>query len=250
MLTAPDGIFVDAAGTNFSASLFPDGNFYGTSAAAPNAAAVAALIRGAFPNMTVPQVLSALQTGAAQLGSTVPDGTFGYGRVDAMGALATLAGPTMTALSDVAIDASVSTTSPSVSFTVSGTGKLHFSVSSSNTALVPATVGAASAAGVAVSPADCGGATLTCTLTVTAAQYQGGTASLMVSAVDGAGRAAPAPMKVTVTNPQAAPPPAPTPPVVVTSPSGGGGGGGAFDWLSIAILGLVTAFCRARTATH
>lgn len=235
LLTAPDGIFVDAAGTNFSGSLFPDGNFYGTSASAPNAAAIAALIRGAFPNLTVPQMLSALQSGAAQLGSTVPDGTFGYGRVDAMGALATLAAPTMTALSDVAIDASVSTTSSSVSFTVSGTGKLHFSVNSTNTALVPALVGAAP--GVTVSPADCGGATLTCTLAVTAAQYQGGTTSLTISAVDGAGRAAPATMKVTVMNPQTAPPP---PPVVVTG-SNGGGGGGAFDWLALAILGLVTA---------
>jgi len=98
---APDGIRVDAVGTYFQSYLFPDGNFYGTSAAAPNAAAVAALIRGAFPSLTVAQMLSALEGGATQLGSTSPDGTFGYGRVDAMGALGTLALPTITPIADV-----------------------------------------------------------------------------------------------------------------------------------------------------
>jgi subtilase family protein len=89
-LVAPDGIYVDAAGTYFASLLFPDGNFYGTSASVPNAAAVAALLRGAFPQLTVPQLVQALTSGAAQLGGTVPDDTYGYGRVDAMGALATL----------------------------------------------------------------------------------------------------------------------------------------------------------------
>jgi len=89
-LVAPDGIYVDAAGTYFASMLFPDGNFYGTSASVPNAAAVAALLRGAFPGLTVPQLVQALTSGAAQLGATVPDNTYGYGRVDAMGALATL----------------------------------------------------------------------------------------------------------------------------------------------------------------
>jgi hypothetical protein len=89
-LVAPDGIYVDAEGTYFSSMLFPDGNFYGTSASVPNAAAVAALLRGAFPELTVPQLVKALTSGAAQLGSTVPDDTYGYGRVDAMGALGTI----------------------------------------------------------------------------------------------------------------------------------------------------------------
>ena len=100
VLVAPDGINVDAAGTYFASTLFPDGNFYGTSASAPNAAAVAALLRGAFPNLTVAQLVSALESGATQLGASVPDGTFGYGRIDAMGALGTLPVPTITALSD------------------------------------------------------------------------------------------------------------------------------------------------------
>jgi hypothetical protein len=87
ILVAPDGISVDATGTYFANSLFPDGNFYGTSAAAPNAGAVAALIRAAYPSMSASQLVDVLTKGAAQLGSVVPDGTFGYGRVDAMGAL-------------------------------------------------------------------------------------------------------------------------------------------------------------------
>ncbi len=89
-LVAPDGIYVDASGTYFEGMLFPDGNFYGTSASVPNAAAVAALLRGAFPTATVPQLVKALTAGSAQLGTRVPDDTFGYGRIDAMGALAAL----------------------------------------------------------------------------------------------------------------------------------------------------------------
>ena len=98
VLVAPDGINVDAAGTYFAGDLFPDGNFYGTSASAPNAGAVAALIRGAFPGLTASQLVSALKAGAVQLGSVSPDGTFGYGRIDAMGALGTFPVPTITPL--------------------------------------------------------------------------------------------------------------------------------------------------------
>jgi hypothetical protein len=248
LLVAPDGIYVDAASTYFSGELFPDGNFYGTSAAAPNAAAVAALIRGAFPNLSVAQLLSALEAGATQLGASTPDGTFGYGRIDAMGALATFVPPTMTSLVDVSIDASSSRTSGSLPFTVSGTGTLHFSVASTNSALVPSSVAAAGSAGVTVSPAACGSTTLTCSLTVTAAQYQGGTATVTVSAVDGAGRAAPATIHVTVSNPETAPPTPPAPPATTTTTSGGGhGGGGSLScWEIIATL-TALAISRRRS---
>jgi len=245
VLVAPDGINVDAAGTYFASTLFPDGNFYGTSASAPNAAAVAALIRGAFPNLTVAQLMSALVTGATQLGASVPDGTFGYGRIDAMGALGTLPVPTITALSDVSIDASSTTTSTALPFTVSGTGALHFSVASTNSTLVPAAVAAAGSPGITVSPANCGAATLTCSLTVTAAQYQGGTATVTVSAVDGAGRSAPATIHVTVTNPQTAPPP--PPPAATNSNSGGGGSLSLWDILVTAALVLIRPGMRRRS---
>ena len=38
-------------------------------------------------SMTASQLVDVLTKGATQLGSVAPDGTFGYGRVDAMGAL-------------------------------------------------------------------------------------------------------------------------------------------------------------------
>jgi hypothetical protein len=245
VLVAPDGIYVDAVGTYFASDLFPDGNFYGTSAAAPNAAAVGALLRGAFPNLTVQQLLAALQTGAAQLGASSPDSTFGYGRIDAMGALGTLPGPTMTSLPDVAIDASSSMTSAAVPFTISGTGNIHFSVTSTNTTLIPAAIATAGGAGITVSPSGCGSSTLTCSLTVTAAQYQGGTATVTVSAVDGAGRSAPATMHVSVTNPQPAPPPSSA---TATSSGGHGGGGSLRLWEILAVL--VALVTRARLSSH
>ncbi len=239
LLVAPDGIYVDAAGTYFTSYLFPDGNFYGTSAAVPNAGAVAALLRGAFPSLTVAQLQSALQAGAAQLGASAPDGTFGYGRVDAIGALGTLPAPTMTALPNSAIDGSVS--SPNYPFTVTGTGNLHFTVTSSNAALLPASIVAAGSAGVTIAPPTCGVSTLTCTLSVAPMIGQGGTANVTVSVVDGANRSAPATMMVTVTNPTPAPPvsPAPPPTVTVASGSGGGGGGGALNWWEVACLALL-----------
>lgn len=251
VLVAPDGIYVDAAGTYFASDLFPDGNFYGTSAAAPNAAAVAALIRGAFPNLTVAQLLSALQTSAAQLGSSVPDGTFGYGRVDAIGAVNTLPAPTITSLPDVSIDASVTTSSAALSFTVTGTGNLHFSVASTNSGLIPPSVSSPGAPGVTITPANCGTATLSCSLQVTAAPYQGGTATVTFSAVDGAGRSAPATMHVTVKNPQPAPPTPTMTNGTNSGASGGGGGGGALSPLDLWVLSLVIAkygrYFRGRT---
>jgi uncharacterized membrane protein YgcG len=199
MLVAPDGIYVDAAGTYFEDYLFPDGNFYGTSASVPNAGGVAALLRGAFPELTVPQLLTALRGGATALGTVVPDGTFGYGRIDALGALGTLAVPTMSPLPNTTIVGGAS--SPAFPFTTSATGNVHFAVTSTNTALVPAAVVAAGAAGVTLAPAGCGTSTLSCTLWVTPAVGQVGTANLTVSALDGANRAAPATMIVTVTAP-------------------------------------------------
>ncbi len=229
VLVAPDGINVDAAGTYFAGNLFPDGNFYGTSASAPNAGAVAALIRGAFPFLTASQLVSALQSGAVPLGGSLPDPTYGYGRVDALGALATFPVPTMTALTDSAIDAGSS--SQAIPFTVSGTGPLHFTVTSSNTSSIPASIVAAGSPGVTVSPADCGTSTLACSLSVTAATGPGGTVNLTVSARDGANRSASASMTVTVKG-------SPAPPAGST-PASGSGGGGKLEWWLIASLTLL-----------
>ncbi len=233
LLVAPDGINVDATGTYFAGSLFPDGNFYGTSASAPNAAGVAALIQGAFPASSASQLVAALKAGATQLSTPTPDGTFGYGRIDAMGALGTFPAPTMTALpTDAALTAG--TGSPSYAFTVSGTGALHFSVTSSNTSSIPASVVAAGSAGVTITPDNCGVSTLTCSLTVMPANGPGGTVTLTVAAVDGANRSASSSIAVSVTGNQSAPTIS-TP----TTPAGSGGGGGAFDWCVIAGLLLI-----------
>lgn len=219
-LVAPDRITVDAAGTYFEADLFPDGNFYGTSAAVANAGGVAALLRGAFPTLSVAQASTALESGATPLGATVPDGVFGYGRIDAVGALATLPTPTITALTDATSTGSASSTAQALS--VSGTGVLHFTVSSSNTALVPNSVVSSGQPGVSFS-AGCGSSTLSCTVLVTPVIGQAGTAVLTISVLDGANRAATSRLTLTASNPA----PAPAAPAAT---SAGGGGGSLQDW--------------------
>jgi Subtilase family len=245
ILVAPDGINVDAAGTYFAGSLFPDGNFYGTSASAPNAAGVAALIRGAFPRLSSSQLVDALKAGATQLGSAPPDGTFGYGRIDAMGALGTFPVPTITPLPAQA-SMTAGTASPSYTFTVSGTGGLRFSVTSSNASAIPPSVVAAGSPGVTITPSDCGVTTLTCSVSVMPANGPGGAVDLTIAAVDGANRSAASTIKVSVTGNQAAPTnstPGPTP--------GSGGGGGALDlWAAVALLLLAGRKVRRRAFAH
>jgi hypothetical protein len=247
-LVAPDGISVDAQGTYFASDLFPDGNFYGTSASVANAAGVAALLRGAFPTLSVAQASMAVQSGATPLGATVPDDVFGYGRIDALGALATLPIPTITALSDQTSSGSASTAAQALSIT--GTGVLHFSVSSSNPNLVPNSVVSAGQPGVTLS-AGCGSSTLTCTLVVTPVIGQAGTTIVTISVLDGANRPATSQLTLTATDPAAAPPPpvTVTPPVVMTAPppaasgGGSGGGGGLQGW---ALLCLTVLLSRNR----
>ena len=247
VLVAPDGISVDAAGTYFTGFLFPDGNFYGTSASVPNVGAVAALIRSAFPNFSAAQVLSALKSGATPLGSGTPNDTYGYGRVDAMGALNTIPAPTITAVPNSTLNAGAS--SPAYPITVSGTGPLHFMATSSDTSVIPASIAAAGSAGVSVSPSTCGTTTLTCTVTVTAGQY-GGTVNLTLAVADGANRSAPASMTVTVNGPPPPPPPPPVmqpPPTVTVNSSSGGGGGGLLNGWEIVVLAAATLARRRRS---
>lgn len=235
ILVAPDGINVDAVGTDFAGYLFPDGNFYGTSASAPNAAAVAALIRGAFPTLTASELISGLKTGAAQLGSATPDGTFGFGRIDALGALGTFPTPTITSLPPNAALTAGTSSSP-YSFTVSGTGALHFSVASSNPSSIPASIVAAGSPGVTIVPSDCGVTTLSCSLSVIPANGPGGAVNLTVTAADGANRSASTVMSIAVTGSQ------PAPATSTPSSGGSGGGGGLLGWWVIGSLGLIAGF--------
>lgn len=191
---APDGIYVDTAGT-----VFPAGLFYGTSAAAPNAAAVAALLRSAFPVLTPVQVTTALQTGAMQLGATVPDSTFGYGRVDAINTLGAIPYPTMSGFPNQNIAGG--TSSPAATFTVGGVGPLQFAIQSTNTSLLPNALVAAGTAGVTITPANCGQGATACTISFTPTLGQTGTANVKVIDIDGAARQSSITALITVTKP-------------------------------------------------
>ena len=97
-LVAPDDINVDAAGTGFTSDLFtdssgtyPQGLFKGTSASAPQVGGVAALIQAAWPQLSRAQLNQVLESSAVwpgTSGTSGPDATYGYGRVDAVDAAA------------------------------------------------------------------------------------------------------------------------------------------------------------------
>jgi hypothetical protein len=81
-----DGVLITGAGG------FPS-PFYGTSAAAPHIAAIAAQLWGAFPNKTGNEISATLNSSAFDLGSAGYDNVFGYGRADALDAFEALAQP-------------------------------------------------------------------------------------------------------------------------------------------------------------
>jgi hypothetical protein len=193
MLVAPDDIYVDLTGTKFTTN-WPDGNFHGTSAASPNAAAVAALIRSAFPSLTPAQINTYLLAGATPIGS-VPNMTFGYGRVDALGALAQIPAPTISGLQGTTIVGGSS--SQPLPFSIGGIGTLKVTVT-------------APIFNAVVAPSNCGSAPGTCTLTLTPTFGALGTATVQVTVTDGANRSSSMQVPITLT----APPP---PTVSITS---------------------------------
>jgi Subtilase family len=75
-----------------------DLNFFGTSAATPHAAAVAALLLQANPALTPTQIYDALQANASPMGSGTPNDESGYGFIQAQAALAAVppGAPTIT----------------------------------------------------------------------------------------------------------------------------------------------------------
>jgi hypothetical protein len=93
VIAKPDLAATDCGATTFFA--FPQAGkwrFCGTSAAAPHAAAVAALVRQAKPTLPAQQVRNALEETAAPVGGFPADAA-GAGRVDAFAAIAGLPGP-------------------------------------------------------------------------------------------------------------------------------------------------------------
>lgn len=89
---APDDIHITGAGGFGS----PDGRggfiLCGTSGSAPHVAGVVALILEANHNLSPDQVRSALENTAVDLGIAGPDDIFGFGRVDALGAVQSVSG--------------------------------------------------------------------------------------------------------------------------------------------------------------
>jgi hypothetical protein len=199
IVVGPDAIFVDNVGTTFAAT---NGIFSGTSAASPNAASVAALLRSAFPTLTPTATIAALETGATAIAAygAVPNGTIGYGRVNAIGALAAVAAPTVSPLSAQTVVGG--TSSSALPFTIGGTGALTVTANSSNTTVV-------ANSGVVIAPSTCPTSTTTCNVTITPVLGQVGTANISVTIADGAKRTASTRFAVTVTKP--------TPPTVIVT---------------------------------
>ncbi len=65
----------------------------GTSLSAPHVAGALALLLSAYPNLSASQQESALEQGAHDLGVSGPDNTFGFGRLDVLGAYNTASVP-------------------------------------------------------------------------------------------------------------------------------------------------------------
>ncbi|WP_293913497.1 S8 family serine peptidase [Sphingobacterium sp. UBA5789] len=99
--------------------------FGGTSAACPQVAGVAALMLSVSPNLTESQVRSHLQMSATDMGASGFDNTFGYGRLNAEGALKrvipTINGPADVCSSDT-YSLSFVPSGASVSWSVIGSG--------------------------------------------------------------------------------------------------------------------------------
>jgi hypothetical protein len=82
-----DGTAIDGVQTKIGQLGFFSNPFYGTSAAAPHAAAIAALVRQVKPSLTPAQVIQTMADTAVDLGAAGYDTTSGAGRYDALGAV-------------------------------------------------------------------------------------------------------------------------------------------------------------------
>jgi Ca2+-binding RTX toxin-like protein len=91
-ITGPDGVNNTFFGSDIpeDPDAFP--NFFGTSAAAPHVAAVAALMLDAVPTATPEQVYDALESAAVDMGGAGYDYWTGYGLVHALEALVAVSG--------------------------------------------------------------------------------------------------------------------------------------------------------------
>ena len=183
-------------------------NFLGTSAAAPHAAAIAALMMQANSGLTPTQVIGAMQSTALPMGSTTPDFNSGYGFIQADKVLSGLppGAPALTFnTTSVAPGATATLTWSSINTTActaSGSWTGTQATSGSTTITAPTTTG-----------------TATYTLTCNNAQGSANSSATLTVAAAASTTAA-----------------------ATVSSSGGGGGGGSIDeivLLALAGLGLM-----------
>ncbi|WP_372835121.1 S8 family serine peptidase, partial [Puniceibacterium confluentis] len=87
-LVAPDGVDNTFFGSDSDGTGFP--NFFGTSAAAPNAAAMAALLMQGSPSATPGDIFTAMRETAIDMGPAGLDSLSGAGLVDALAAFSAL----------------------------------------------------------------------------------------------------------------------------------------------------------------
>src|SRR5262249_9940852 len=147
-------------------------NFAGTSAAAPHAAGIAALMMQANSTLTPDQIYTALRTSALPMATPSPDNATGYGFIQADAALAKLppGAPTLKlASSSVAAGATTTLTWDSINTTdctASGNWSGSKSASGSTTITAPSTAGTATYTLTCHNP-NGSSAPATATLTVT-----------------------------------------------------------------------------------
>ncbi len=156
-------------------------NFFGTSAATPHIAAIAALMLQANPALTPTQIYQVMRNTADTMGSSLPNFASGYGLVQANGAFAEMpqvvpAAPTVTLeSSSITVNTSVKVTWSSVNTTgCTASGSWSGALASNGTQSV-----APSAAGTDTYTVTCANsagssAPASATLTVTAAASGGG----------------------------------------------------------------------------
>jgi Subtilase family len=179
-IVAPDGGDTTFFGVDVDGNGRP--NFFGTSAAAPHAAGVAALMRGAIPSLTRAQIRTTLENTALDMGPAGFDTDSGFGLIQADAALSSLHSLTITA-------GPSGSPNPAAS---AGTVALGVTASDSFVGHAPSYLWTASCAGLPsngsfndsslqnptwTAPANTTGSAVICTMSVTASDGHGLTAS-------------------------------------------------------------------------